>query len=306
MIEPLLVHAEEDGSQMYCEFEVPGTGEIVSAKASIKRLNTLKSQFTRSLKRNAMYEVRRMAGRFMRQLFGSGFLGRTGRQMMNTTMRNNDISRGYTDEEKEAAIVDAFKRVSSKFEYDAESGKWVTPRQPESKKPVVQKEQSAFEKQISSAPITNKYDKMVIARMLVEVAAADGHIADEERDFLSTFISGQLGSVESLQRQGPLSRIEIEELSPKVQSTAYMIAWAISLVDLDLDPKEEALLEEYGNMMRLSDKDRTNLKQYAQYHILEGTLSMEMSREDLLELGRGIGLSDDDAERCKIRWMKRQ
>ena len=85
LIQPLIISEEVNGSKMTCQFEVPGTGEVIEASASIKRDKGLKSQIQKRVTRTVTSKARVSASRMVRGILGGGMLGRIGSQVMNLT-----------------------------------------------------------------------------------------------------------------------------------------------------------------------------------------------------------------------------
>jgi|GEM_PF-1174443 len=317
LIRPLIVYAEEEGSKMICEFEVPGSGEVVESSGSIKRLRSVQSQVTRTAKRTVTNQLRRVASRTLRQVLGGGIVGRTGSQVFNTAARSSGVGRGYSKEEKEGGIVEAFTRVQNQFKFNQSTGNWekaggisiksgnkinVSPKKISIKKKA---EQPGFETQLAKNPITDKFDIEVLSRMLVAIAKADGEISDEERDFLTSFLNESLGTIDDIAAMGELTSVECEEVSSKSKQTILMLCWTISLVDFDLNSNEEALLEEYAEKMRLSKRDKEEAIKMAKTYILEQVITEDVQKHVLHEYAEQIGLSREDADRCHIAWKRK-
>ena len=70
--------------------------------------------------------------------------------------------------------------------------------------------------------------------------------------------------------------------------------------------EEAAMLSDIGSKMGFSDAKVSELSMIAKAHALEGHLDEDMPRAELFQLGDKVGLSNDDAERVKVAWMKRQ
>lgn len=320
LITPLIIYADEEGSKMICEFEVPGTEQIVESNASIRRIKSVQSQVSRVAKRTVTNQLRRVASRTLRQVLGGGMLGRTGTAVFNSAARTSGVGRGFTKEEKQAAIVDAFMKVKDNFKFNESTGNWekgggggisiksggkisVAPK----KKISIQKkeEQPGFESQLAKQPVTDKFDLEVLSRMLVAVAKADGEIGDEERDFLQSFLNESLGSIEDISNMGELSAVECEEVSNKGKKTILMLCWTISLVDFELNPAEEALLNEYAEKMRLNGRDKEEAIKMAKSYILEQVIDEDIQKHVLHDYAAQIGLTHEDADRCHIAWKRR-
>ena len=163
-----------------------------------------------------------------------------------------------------------------------------------------------FERQLSAYPVTNKYDKEILSRMLVEVANVDGNISEEERSFMESFIPTEIGTINSLLRWDKLSEVECEEVSAPVKKTIYMLAWINAMVDYEIDPDEKTKLMEFAEMLGLSDSDTREMIKASKYYILENAFGEELNRSELFELADCLQLAHDEAERCLIQYKKRR
>lgn len=292
-IESLILDTQLEGSKMNCQFQPEGSSKIIESSASIRRQKSVKSQVTKTLTRGAKQQFRRTAVNMLRSIFGGGIVTRMASQTINTTTRNADIGAGYTDEEKQEAIVTAFKKVSNQFYYDSAKGEWTAP-----------KNLSGFEKQLQEFPVKEQYDKEILARLLAEMANADGDISGEEKDFLHSLIGDEFGSIDDLLEQ-ELSEMECEEVESGVNESVYMLAWTMALIDNDLDAEEAKKLEEYGTMFGLDAQQIADSAQKARFYALEDIIKSGASKAELIKAGENIGVSRRDAERCLIQYKKR-
>ncbi|RMG69402.1 MAG: hypothetical protein D6722_10385 [Bacteroidetes bacterium] len=300
-IAPLIVEAEAEGSRMFVTFQVPGTNEVVEAQATIRRSNSIQSTVTRAVKRQAAREIRRTTSRLLRQALGSGFLGRTARTIVNTSTRNNDLARGFSEEEKRNAIMEAFQQVADHFQFDDRQESWRPPAVPPAPKAM-----GAFEQRVHKHPIDNRYDQEVLARMLIELSEADGHMGDEERDFLESFLPAEIGGVEAFVNSPALSAIECEEVTEAVKPAIYMIARALSLIDFEADSREDDMLREFAHMLGLGETEVAELDQHARLFVLEQAIDMHTPRDLLFSYASKLGMSEDEALRAQIQLKKRQ
>lgn len=310
LIEPLIVRTEEDGSRMLCEFQVPGSDETVESQATIKRLNSAMGMASRTLKRNLANQVRRGATQALRGVLGGGFVGRTGTSIFNQVTRDQvrDFTSSFTEAEKQAAVLAAFERVSDNFYFDEADYTWKAPPEFERGKKGRKDpdKMSDFEKQLDKHPVTDYFEREVLARLLVEVASVDGRIDEEEREFLDAFIGRDLGSIDEISIRDPLSSTECEEVSPGVRETLYMLAWVTSLKDMHLDARERDLLMKYGNMFGFDTETKMATIMKAKHYVLEQTLTPYTTREELFDHAKQIQLGQKEAEKCMISYKRRK
>ena len=314
LIQPLIISEEVNGSKMTCQFEVPGTGEVIEASASIKRDKGLKSQIQKRVTRTVTSKARVSASRMVRGILGGGMLGRIGSQVMNTASREmtQNLTRGYTSTEKQMAVVQAFSSVAQHFKYDdvlgwkknsvvVEEKSKKRERTTNTERKQVSNSASDFEKLVARSPISNSFEKEVLARMLVEIAKADGGISSDEEEFLKEFIP----SYDQITSKPLLNPIECEEVSRNSKMTMFTTAWVVALVDLEINPLEIAKLDEFADWFGLSDKNYDEAVRMAKSYILEQSLSSSSSNEDAITAGKLLELSEDDALRIFIRYKKR-
>lgn len=308
-IEQLIVRQEVDGSMVHCEFRTP-KGQILESSARIRRSRSMEGRMKRKVTQLVTNRTRQQVSRMARSLLGGGMLGRIGSQLIRESSSNESLGiNNHTNEEKRTAVLEAFQKVQNYFDFDEVSGTWKAPivstkiRKRDNNKP--KDRLSLFEKQVKKAPITSHYDKEILARILVELANADGEISKEEKEFLTSLIDPKLGHIDDFLEKDPISQIECEEVTAAVKETIYMMAWVMSLIDLELDEAEKDILMEYADMFGFSKEKTQELTKKAKFYIIETTVEPSISRNDLYELADTIELARDEAERALIDIKKR-
>jgi hypothetical protein len=299
-IEPLIVMYDVDGRQLYVEFALPGSDEIHESKASIKTGSDVGSKVKRRVAQVGMMQGRMVATRAIRGVLGNNIVGRMGSMAFQTASREYRPGQGPNDADVERAIVEAFGRVSKYFYWDEEKGEWTKP--PIAPPPPPK---SPFEEQVTNHPIADPHDKNVFARVMAELAYADGSIAPEEAELFKTIIPSDQPSLDRLAKADPVSKVEAEEVTPNVKATIFMFAWVIALIDLSLDPVEEELLMEYADVFSLQESRREELVRWAKSYVLEQNIDPDEPREELFAVADKIRLSHDDAERARIAYKRR-
>lgn len=306
LIKPLIVHEEVQGSRVFVEFQQPDTGNFITAQGPIRRSNSVGSAVSRSVKRTAMQAARSSITRMVGSLFGGGFLGRTARAATSTaaseysrnqTGRDNEPSQSEIEE----AVVAAFKTVKNEFHYDQSAGAWGKPTTPAAKR-----ERTPFEAQLDRSPIIDRHDKKVFARIMADLASADGVIQDEEVEFFQSLVPADAGSIHDIIASDPVSKVDCEMVKDGVRDTIYMFAWAIVMVDYEIHPKEVEMMVKYADMLGMSGDRKAQLEQNAKVHMLEQALTSDITKEELFDLAQSLNMSNDDAERAKIAWIRRQ
>lgn len=298
-IEPLIYSAEPEGSTMYCEFALPDSADIFSAKATIRRNSSATSAVTNTVKRSLVNEARRAASRLLSGVFGGGFLGRTARSTFNSAASSTarDMTSGPSKSDKEAAIVEAFNQVAKHFSFN--NGTWALA----GSKPAAP-EATPFEAQLKNHPVASTFEKNVLARLLAHVAYADGALTDEEADFFNSSIPAEIGTVSQLAAAEDVSKVEASEIAVGTRETIFMLAWVISLIDMDPAESEMQMLANYAEKFSFGSSQAETIANMAKIHVLGMYIDKDTPREELFELADKLGVNRDDAERAKIRLVK--
>lgn len=308
-IKPLIVSEEVENRQVYVNFALPGSNEIHECRASIPRDTSVTSRVKQQVGRQVANQARRGLSQMLRGILGGGFLGRTASQVVNTstreTARNMTQGGGPSQGQIEEAVVKAFQRVARKFSYDAASGSWGAPG-PSNTPAAAQPDPSPFQAQLASNPVNSSFERGVLARVLAHIAYSDGSLSEEEIDFFKNSIPASLGTVQELAQKDAVSAIEAEEISQGVRESIYMLAWTISAVDMDIANAEATRLNGYAEKFSIDGGRKEELEKFAKVNVLESYLTEDTSRSELFALAAKLELTEDEAERAKIHWMKRQ
>jgi uncharacterized tellurite resistance protein B-like protein len=307
-VEQFLVNFEIEGSKIFCEFETPD-GQIIESSAILSKTKTIKDQVAKKATRVIKSQARRQASRMIRGALGGGMVGRMGSSILRGSMK--DVGSGmlesdYTESDKQDGIVKAFSRVARQFGMNR-SGERLERSSNRSRNTQEEDSSSltAYQQQLRKAPVRNLFEQDILARLLVEIASADGQISREENEFLSAVLPRKLGTVQDIKAKDPISRIELEELDNNVRDSIYMMAWSMSLVDYDLDAGEAQVLFEYGELFGMPDHKIREIAKLAKYNCIEQALTPDTTRDDLYEMADGIQLDREEAERCMIQYKKK-
>jgi tellurite resistance protein len=295
-IKPLILEERLEGSTMHCKFKVEG--EVFEAKNAVRVDSTNTGNKIKSMVRlNLISRMRSSLMRVIRSAVGGGVAGNTAAMVGNEVVRSKTSGTNYSASDKKNAVVEAFDRISFNFYYDEESSSWKIARR-----------LSEFERRIKANPVTLPYDKKTLARLLIEMAKADGQIAQEEKEFFQEFLDDDTGSFAELMRAATLSRVELEEVSREAKENVFMITVAVALADKEFDQSEEDKLVEYADMMGIDERQKDELIKMAQDYTIESAiqLSGEMTRDEIYSFADRIGMAREEAERAQIRFEKRQ
>ena len=292
-IKPYILEEKFDGSKCYCVFEVEG--EQFEAKSQVKTTAKQGSaKIVGNVKRLAIGRGRSVIMRVVRRAVGGGFAATAASQAGNETIRQATSGVNFTRAEKEAAVIKAFESIA--FELVNKDGKW-----------ALATEFSEFEKIVRSQPLQKPYDKKILARLLVEVARADGNIAQEEKDFFEGFLNEETGNLGSLMRAPAVSMVECEEVSDDAKGLVYMVTAAVAYADHSLADEEKIKLDDYAEYFEFKDKDKQEYIRLAQDYTIENLIRDKgrLTREELYEIADNIGMDRGEAERAQIKVDKR-
>lgn len=294
LIKPLILQAEVHRSRMHCVFQVPSSGETIEATAPLRRKYTVKSRVISDVKRTALNELRWIATKALRNIFGNGVIGRTARQVTTTALNTNTNDYTFSNEEKQSAIVEAFKTVKNKFHYDGPTNSWISS-----------KSVSAFEKKLQEKPLIERYDREILGRMLVEIADGDGYISSDERNFLSDMMHPDVVNLDDLMVQGPLTKYDLEAVSTGAKDNMMMLAWSMAYRDWELDSGEKEQLERFAEMFGFSATAIDKIIDLAQNYVVEGLLDEGAGKNEILDFAQQIGMKEADAQRAFVQYRKR-
>jgi hypothetical protein len=209
--------------------------------------------------------------------------------------------------EVDAAIVDAFRGVADQFTWDAEKKVFLDAA-------TAGELMTEFDRQLVDAPIVKRWDRRVTARMLAEIAAADGKVTEEEREFFGDCLNSEVGDLDKLLETEPLNRIELEETTPGVRGTMLMLAFAIAMCDEELAEKELIRAHDLAEMLGLSKDREDELRHCAAEKIIENMLGSCYAHDELTpeamqrisELGDKIGVNQGLVAKIDVRLRKRR
>jgi tellurite resistance protein len=163
-----------------------------------------------------------------------------------------------------------------------------------------------FERQLSAAPITEKYDQEVLVRVLLEVSRSDSNCRVEERAFLQEVVKDE-ALIARLQKAPRITVAELAEVSTvQVKQTLLMLAWAMAYADGSLDPEEMAHLTHLCRGFMLPEQRVRELQLAAKLSLLDryldaqrGKMSLEELRDKFDNKARGWGVCERNL--CKLR-----
>ena len=310
-IAPLIADLSSSGRSVRVVFRCPVSGDQVNASHAVSGKPAASSQLMNTAKRSMMYSLQRTLSTTIRDVFGYNMVGRmasdVARSAVQTAAQGTSRNTLSAAEQRDAAL-EAFKTVSSRFVWDNSRGHWISTK-------AATELLSPFERQLGAHPVSHGYDRTVLARMLVEVARADGRLSNEESSWLTDFIAPDLGSVRDLAARPPLTGPELGETSAGgPRQTMLMVAWTLALTDEHFAEQENAILQHFAKGLRLNTNQAKAARAAAQGYILDQILERMFTwgghdataRQQLMSLASRLGMSPQEAQIAEARYQRRK
>lgn len=302
-IAPLIAERDEQGGVIKVTFACPRTGAKVQSQAGLRRATDTSGRLRDAARSSLTASLRRAVGNAVRGVLGQGILGSG-----DPDTGIADAATSYSEEIKQAAIVDAFESVQHNFMWDPDTKIWISA---EAARELI----TEFARQLHDGPIEKSYDRGVLARMMVEIANADGRLVDEEKEFLEAFLTPDLGTVDELSAKPLLSQAELAGTSTgTVRDTMLMLSWALAFCDEDLDQREADRVQQLADGLGLGPNLVEELRGFAQHYVIDHALDVAHAGgardpvrfEEARRLADKIGLAQSEFERAESRWRKRK
>jgi uncharacterized tellurite resistance protein B-like protein len=314
-IAPLIADLQTQRRSVTVEFVCPRSGDKVTGRHTSPASSgaLVKSRLGQSVKRSMMWSLRSTVASLIRGVFGHNFLGRMASDLVRGAMNEAQraTSQGgqpsLSDEEEREAVVEAFRTVQSRFVWDPSQRAWISAR-------AAADLMSPFQRQLAEHPLTHPYDRQVLARMLVEIARADGKVETEEQTWLTDLLSADQAGLTELARRPPLTASELGATSAgEVRASLLISAWALALVDEHFDEREQTRLQAWSEGLDLRPRQITKIREAAQSFVLDQALERMQNwggldahaRDQLYELAARIGMSRKEAEAAEAAFQRR-
>ena len=305
---PLLRDVRVHRRTVSVRFVCGQTGDSVEARFTLPE--STGSKIARTMSRSLLWSLRSSIYGIVRGIFGHGVVARMAADLAGSAMTGVQQQHGQhgtadLDEgETRAALVEAFRCVQGRFAWVPSQGQWVSARAAQALLPP-------FQQQLNEHPVHHPYDRQVLARMLVELARADGQLATAEQDLLTELVEG---GIEELTQRPPLTEAELRTTTsgdPRV--TLLLTAWTLALVDEEMDDRERTLLMAWAEGLDLRPAQVVWVRNTAQDHVLQSALERMHSwgghdgyaREQLYALASRLGMGRAQAEQAEATFQRR-
>ena len=310
---PLLEDVRVQRRTVSARFVCRQTGDATPARFTLPEStgSMVASRVGRTVGRSLMWSLRSSIYGLVRGIFGHGMLARIAADLAGSAVSEVQRQQGprgsqdLDDDETQAALVEAFRTVQGRFVWVPAQAQWVSTRAAESLMPP-------FQRQLSQHPVSHPYDRQVLARMLVELARADGTVAAAEQDLLTELIEG---GIEDLAQRPPLTAAELRTTSGgDTRVSLLLTAWTLALVDEQMDAQERALLMAWSDGLDLRPAQVVWVRNTAQQHVLEEALERmhpwgghdSYAREQLYTLAERLGMTRPEAEKAEAAFQRRR
>jgi tellurite resistance protein len=305
LITPLISTEELRDNTVYVTFQCPVSGAWAQSSAAVETGGRTQ-RWVQSLKGRAASQLRWSLANMVRSALGGGYLGRTGSSMVHEATSGAAGAPKPTPAQRREGVLRAFRQVQGQFTWSAARGGFVhVSAEPD--------QQTGFSRTMTELRITQPHDRQVMARMLAEVAVADGHIAEEERILVDAFTGGELGEIEQILRYHALGPADLARVSPDLRESMLMLAYAVAYADLVLEPSEQQRLQQLagGFGMRAEQVQRASdlAREYVIDQLLDAAWSDgqadEAERARIYGVGTALGLSQDQVHALESRAWQR-
>ena len=165
-VEPLIDEVEQVGDVLEVRFVCPLTGAPHMGRAKLEKGRGLDAIST--VERGLFAGLRDTLALLLAGTLGSdkSARARAGEAALAASAR---LDTNFSDSERKAAALVAFRAVANRFRWDGKGKRWIASA-------GAGELLTRFARQLETAPVSAEADRAVLSRMLVEVARADGKV----------------------------------------------------------------------------------------------------------------------------------
>jgi len=325
-IKPLVAKQEVKQGVVYCTFTCPETGTSADASSPIPRGDGAGNKAKAAVQGSLMVMLRRQLSRVLYSFLG-GAMGRAALEIANQGLQAAGEKFAHTQEQIEEGVLGAYQKVADRFRWDPQGQRWVgaLPGAGAAAAAVAPVAAAAgiaagggaaaawatgpgFMERLQQAPVNEPGDRQLLARMLVEVAAADQQLAPAEQQFLGGFMGMPPQAIQQLAQQPALTPGDLAQASQgPARESLILLAWALALADQDLAAAEQSKVLAFGQGLELDPAQVENLRRCCAEQLVEQGLQQvfasgqrdEAMRQELSGLADRLGMP---AER--VTWLE--
>lgn len=303
-IHPLVEQEDVSGHSVTVIFRCPVSGQQIRGSASVVQERGVGREVKRSIWRNMRYSLSSV----VRSMFGYSVAGQIGSAVAYSAMSGAEGQGARPSEAQvKQAIVDAFKGVANQFAWDASGQRWVSAT-------VFRELQTEFATMLQAVSFDKSWDKNILARMLAEIAAADGKVDDAEREFFHAFTGGEGMSLDELVAKPRLTAAELGETSADARGPMLLLALAVAMSDEDFAADERARIEQFAAGLGVTADALAEGERLAADYVVDQALEAAYAdgtidaaeRKKVDQVAARLGVAQEQLDRLDARCRKRK
>ena len=305
-IQPLIEQVDVSGHSVTVTFRCPVSGRQIRSGAPI--VEDQSGRVGKAVKRSLWQNMRWSLSRVVRSVMGYGVAGEIGSTVAYTAMAGaGQRQEEPTKDQVTQATLEAFRAAQNQFAWDNSQQRWVAAS-------VFKELQTEFAVTVQAAVFDKPWDRNILARILTEVAAADGTVEEQERDFFHAFTGGTGPTLDELLAKEPLTNAELGETSAEVRKPMLLLAMAVAMSDENYSPEEQAKLQQIATGLGLTQSDLQRSAELAADYVVDQALETAYAdgkidqdeRKNVDQIGFRLGVDTDRLQRLDARCRKRK
>lgn len=292
---PLLEKTKKDGSELFCVFKCPVSGDKFAAFSEfVISQNNSTSESSLQLGR----------ARFNILNFLSSVFKQDSKLAPSSKTVQYDAVAGefelIAEPEYKEAVVQAFISLKNRFIWDDQMQSWVSHS-------TIDDDKIGFETFIRENPVSGTKEKEALGKVLLKIAAADNRLHFSERVFLSDFVEKVPENLEELSQYNSI-KIDLSPFngSGKMRESVLLLAWVMAITDKNLHEKEIQYLEQLSKILEIPKKKAEEIsilaKRYVFFKVIEAdyfTGSIEINDAYHSELAKKLLLPELESAKIK-------
>ena len=305
-IAPLVAKTDVSGYSVTTTFRCPVSNKEITGSARI--VEDQRSEVGNTVKRSLWSSLRYSLMQVVRSLFGYGVVGQVGSAVADGAMSGSNRQQQPSERLVKQAVVDAFRSVQEQFAWDGSTKRFVAVD-------VFRDLQTEFAIALQAAPITKQWDRAILARMLVEIAAADGNVDATEREFFQAFI-GDSPSLDELLTKPKLNAIEVSEVTADdTRRSMLLLALAVAMTDQNgFLPQERERVAQFAGWLNIPLDALADAEKLAADYLVDqaferayadGTID-DTERRNVDAIAARLQVDTERLQRLDVRCRKRK
>lgn len=166
-----------------------------------------------------------------------------------------------------------------------------------------------FHRIVGDARLTERHDQWVLAKMMAELARADGRIDQSERAIFSAFANSDIGRIDILAREAPIRPDQFRDVTPGLGEALMLMALAVAYSDNEFHDRERRLLTGYQQGLGISAARQPELELFAAEQVVDSMFEAMWEHgepeaqhlQSVEQAGRVLGLTAEDVDIAERR-----